>query len=336
MPDGAHHPSVERWRPIAEKYFRASDVDYALMLMWAESRGDPSSFNDQRGTVGLMSMPVYLWPQRIKAARAYWGARGMDVPLNVWDPEAQIAVASWIVNHQTTDPTQSSWSAWTSSSKYYPPGSWQPGVTYWNGTEYVNTAVKPQGYAPRGDGQAAGNPGGMMEASTSLGGGFSWVLPVPGAPEPGPGSLFGDSRTGHTHAGIDLAGEMGQPILAAQSGVVVYAGMLNESAGRAVAIRHPNGWTTHYFHCDSELVSVGDQVRAGQPIATIGATGNANGPHLHFETRYNGTSVDPLTLKMTNAVEGADIYTAEQRQGVASASRSVTGSYFGSGLTQPD
>ena len=63
--------------------------------------------------------------------------------------------------------------------------------------------------------------------------------------------------------------------------------------GRYVKVKHSNGMETLYAHLSEPLVVSGQQVRAGQPLGLGGATGNATGPHLHFETRVNGTAVDP-------------------------------------------
>ena len=65
------------------------------------------------------------------------------------------------------------------------------------------------------------------------------------------------------------------------------------SYGNLVAIRHDNGYVTYYAHNSSILVSVGQKVYQGQIIARAGMTGNASGPHCHFEVRINGTSVNP-------------------------------------------
>jgi len=311
---GDHDPQVERWRPLVERYFRSADVDYALMIMWGESQGNPAIVNDAAGLVGLYQLPLSVWPDRINQVRAYWAQRGVKVPYNIWDPEAQIATAAWTVDHVGSK-AGSGWMAWPSARRYYPPGAWKPGQTYWDGFEYKNTSGDPKGYAPRGSGKAAGTPGGLVTTPVQLGSGF--YHPLPSAPTPGPGSLFGDARTNHTHAGTDFNAPQGTPIQAAQSGVVVFSGFLNDSAGEAVVVRHPNGWTTHYFHCDSELVQVGQQVVAGQMIATVGQTGNANGAHLHFETRKDGTPVDPLSLNLATAPDMPEVYTAQQSRQVS-------------------
>ena len=94
------------------------------------------------------------------------------------------------------------------------------------------------------------------------------------------------------HLGIDIACPTGTAVKAADGGTVIKAGWVG-SYGYLVAIRHDNGIVTYYGHNSSILVSVGQKVYQGQIIAKAGATGNASGPHCHFEVRVNGTSVNP-------------------------------------------
>jgi murein DD-endopeptidase MepM/ murein hydrolase activator NlpD len=94
------------------------------------------------------------------------------------------------------------------------------------------------------------------------------------------------------HEGMDIAAAIGTLIRAPADGLVVLAG--DESGyGRMVAIDHGYGLTTRYGHCSELLVIKGQRVRRGDPIATVGATGSATGPHLHYEIRLNGIPVNP-------------------------------------------
>ena len=94
------------------------------------------------------------------------------------------------------------------------------------------------------------------------------------------------------HEGMDIATAVGTLIRAPADGLVVQAG--DESGyGRLVAIDHGYGITTRYGHCSELLVIQGQRVRRGDPIATVGATGSATGPHLHYEVRFNGVPVNP-------------------------------------------
>lgn len=96
------------------------------------------------------------------------------------------------------------------------------------------------------------------------------------------------------HAGIDIGAASGDPIFAADGGLVIFADE-NAGYGLIVKIQHDNGDVTYYAHCESLLVEEGDAVDQGEMIATMGATGVATGVHLHFEIRPNGGSaVNPL------------------------------------------
>ncbi len=93
------------------------------------------------------------------------------------------------------------------------------------------------------------------------------------------------------HTGIDIAGEMGESILSAHEGTVIQVGS-NGSYGNSVTIASGE-LTTLYGHCSETNVVLGEHVSKGQMIAKVGMTGNATGPHLHFEVKYEKTLVDP-------------------------------------------
>jgi murein DD-endopeptidase MepM/ murein hydrolase activator NlpD len=105
-------------------------------------------------------------------------------------------------------------------------------------------------------------------------------------------SPFGQ-RGGRLHAGIDIAVPTGRPIKAAARGRVTYAGWMS-GYGNIVIITHSGGWTTRYGHQSRLGSHVGQRVAAGKVIGYVGATGDATGPHLHFETRHNGSPLNPL------------------------------------------
>lgn len=94
------------------------------------------------------------------------------------------------------------------------------------------------------------------------------------------------------HLGNDLAAAQGTLILAAADGVVRYAGTHN-SYGNYVRIVHADGDETLYAHMQYLFVRTGQQVQAGQVLGTVGQTGNATGPHLHFEILHKGMRYDP-------------------------------------------
>ncbi len=102
-------------------------------------------------------------------------------------------------------------------------------------------------------------------------------------------------RWGKMHQAIDIAAAAGTAIVAADSGVVTYAGWRGDY-GLMVEIDHGNGYVTRYGHCSQVLVSKGAKVTRGQLIAKVGRTGNATGNHLHFEVIYQGAHKDPLSF----------------------------------------
>ncbi|MEG0338820.1 MAG: M23 family metallopeptidase [Oscillospiraceae bacterium] len=132
--------------------------------------------------------------------------------------------------------------------------------------------------------------GGMAGAAST--GNMIW--PIPG--------YRGVSQNfrGSAHRGLDIRGAYGTPILAADNGIVQFAGSGRGSAywsyGNFVKLVHSNGTTTLYGHCSSVAVSSGDYVSKGEVIAYVGSTGRSSGNHCHFETTLNGRLVDPYNF----------------------------------------
>lgn len=111
-------------------------------------------------------------------------------------------------------------------------------------------------------------------------------------------SYFGmrtDPFTGRPaiHQGLDFAGKLGSPIVAAAGGVVIWSGS-RYGYGNLVEIDHGKGFVTRYAHNLQNLVRVGQSVRKGQQVARMGSSGRSTGPHVHFEVLRNGQPVNPL------------------------------------------
>lgn len=95
--------------------------------------------------------------------------------------------------------------------------------------------------------------------------------------------------------GLDIAGEKGQPILAANNGVVVYAGNGLKTLGNLLIVKHENEYLSAYAHNSRLLVSQGEKVKIGQKIAELGSSGTHRN-YLHFEIRHRGKPIDPLQV----------------------------------------
>jgi len=98
-----------------------------------------------------------------------------------------------------------------------------------------------------------------------------------------------------SHPGVDIAVPEGTPVRAAGGGMVAAAG-IDPAYGLFVLLRHAQGYETMYGHASRLLVREGDSVQAGQVIALSGTSGRSTAPHLHFEIRRDGRSLDPLTV----------------------------------------
>ena len=104
-----------------------------------------------------------------------------------------------------------------------------------------------------------------------------------------------NGRVNSRHLGVDFDGEVGDPVLATNRGVITYAGDLYYS-GTTIFIDHGAGLLTAYLHMSAVLVAVGDSVTAGQLIGRVGASGRVTGPHLHWLADYGNVGVDPVDL----------------------------------------
>ncbi len=98
--------------------------------------------------------------------------------------------------------------------------------------------------------------------------------------------------TARPHLGIDLAAPLGTPVVATADGSVRSA-VRRPRYGRLLVLDHADGVQTRYAHLRRFVVREGQRVRAGQVIGTVGRSGNATGPHVHYEVRINGVPVDP-------------------------------------------
>lgn len=102
------------------------------------------------------------------------------------------------------------------------------------------------------------------------------------------------------HNGIDYAARIGTPVVAAGDGVVVAAGY-NRYNGNYIFIKHSETYMTRYLHLNRRYVKKGTRVKQGKRIGSVGRTGLATGPHLHYEFLVNGTHRNPRTVKLPKA-----------------------------------
>jgi murein DD-endopeptidase MepM/ murein hydrolase activator NlpD len=121
----------------------------------------------------------------------------------------------------------------------------------------------------------------------------------------GSGRLFNGQLTAR-HLGVDFRGAMGEPVKAANRGVVALIDNFF-LAGNVVYIDHGGGVVTSYFHLSRTLVHVGEVVKRGQVIGLVGNTGRVTGPHLHWAARYGANTVNPLDLVRMGSWYSANI-----------------------------
>ncbi len=97
------------------------------------------------------------------------------------------------------------------------------------------------------------------------------------------------------HKGYDIGASRGTPIKATADGTIKFSGR-NGAFGKMITIKHKNGYETRYAHADKLLVNKGVVVRRGDVIALVGSTGRSTGPHVHYEVRKNGASLNPKSF----------------------------------------
>jgi murein DD-endopeptidase MepM/ murein hydrolase activator NlpD len=135
-------------------------------------------------------------------------------------------------------------------------------------------------------------PAGARRYEVGLSGPAHWPLDVQGFVTRGRG-VEGNDGGGESHEGVDIAVPIGTPVRAAGGATVAAAGP-DPDYGLFVLLRHPGGYESMYGHASRLLVREGDTVSAGRVIALTGSSGRSTAPHLHFEIRREGQSLDPL------------------------------------------
>ncbi|MDA0185233.1 peptidoglycan DD-metalloendopeptidase family protein, partial [Solirubrobacter phytolaccae] len=153
-----------------------------------------------------------------------------------------------------------------------------------------NAVTKPQSVSDQTVQAPAETPAAPAPATPGAGCGAGKIAtPVSGTTT----GVYGENRGSHAHAGKDIAAPTGTAVRAAQCGTVTKAGMDGSGYGNLVCIEHEGGVSTCYAHLSQINTKVGTYVHVGDVIGKVGCTGSCTGPHLHFEVRENGKTVNP-------------------------------------------
>ena len=182
-----------------------------------------------------------------------------------------------------------------SATALAPPLANHPAALAQSAAQNAPTAIYPAaGAAAAASVPPAAQPAPVQQAvaapmPTGLAGAPHFIRPVSGETIQG----FGADGSGQTNDGINIAAAAGTSVKAADAGTVIYTGNELAAFGNLVLIRHAGGWVTAYGHLASIGVQRGATVVQGQPIGTVGQTGTASAPQLHFEIRQGSKPVDP-------------------------------------------
>ncbi len=136
--------------------------------------------------------------------------------------------------------------------------------------------------------RSSAQPKSVPAPPTRSGKGFTW--PVRGKVL----SSYGGKSAGLKNDGINIAAPRGAPVVAAENGVVAYAGNELRGFGNLLLLKHSGGWITAYAHNETLLVKRGDKIRKGQTIAKVGSSGSVQKPQLHFELRKGKKAINPI------------------------------------------
>lgn len=298
---------------------KAGDTLYDIAVAFDLTVDDLIAFNDLDGIVIRPGMELTLTAGdpspvplsvEVAAGDTLWGlSRTYDVSV------ADIAAANGISAQAVLQPGQAlvipgryGSTAVHTGGPSAPEVQVQPGDTLWQIARRYNTTVVALM-------AANGLSTDALQAGQTLRivGGADLVRAAPAAPAPAPTasapsmvwpltgritSRFGyrSLRVGgsNMHYGLDIDGKTGDPIRAATSGTVTFAGWMG-GFGNLVIVT--NGTTEYYYaHASKLFVAEGATVATGQTIAAVGSTGNSTGSHLHFEIRVDGSPVDPLAV----------------------------------------
>jgi murein DD-endopeptidase MepM/ murein hydrolase activator NlpD len=263
----------------------------------SENQTEAKSFADSSSSKGSSKILVATLPKPIDTQvleQFQLSGKPMELPLvpeaeaSISSVEMQQALKSQVKELPTELPTKVAAANIDSlpllqidrSNKIVKQNQVSPQLPALSATTYLPEMVSPA--------NLLNAPGSNLKPSNISSSSFIW--PAAGVLSSG----FG-WRWGRAHQGIDIAGPVGTPIVAAAPGVVEFSGWNSGGYGNLVDIRHEDGTVTRYAHNSALYVRAGQAVNQGQAIAAMGSTGFSTGPHLHFEIRPNGrNAVNPI------------------------------------------
>lgn len=264
-------PNRARSQMSSYTVVRGDTID-ALSDRFGIARESIAWCNDYRLALVLRPGDVVNIPPTDGACHTVLASQGLDITAiaaqyNVSDPYVIIDAPSNGLPDISPD-TQL-----PSGTRLFIPGGEGPIIT-WDAPVEQDASGNVIAFAP---GQAG-------SCGSVAGGGSGWTNPLPN------GTYMRGFYAGHS--GLDLSAPEGTPILAANSGPVLYSGWNSWGYGNTVVIGH-GPFSTLYGHMSNTAVVCGSSVSAGQVIGYVGSTGNSSGPHLHFEIRYQNQPQDP-------------------------------------------
>lgn len=278
--------------PAPQTYkVREKDNLYLISQLFNTSTSDIARLNKLSPPYKLTAGQELRLPPRYKPAPVVSQQVAMRAPVRppvVSVPAAPLSARSPMIERETLSPPMPT-PVSPSQSKYVPPASSTSDYQDDPLPQAPSTVQAPASSPSVKPASAAADAKVIAQAPKREG---KFIKPVAGKIISG----YGPKKDGLHNDGINIQAAKGDPVRAAESGVVVYTGNQIAGYGNLILIRHADKFVSAYAHLDKTLVKKGAVIKRGQTIGTVGSTGSVDKPQLHFEIRKGTKALDPASM----------------------------------------
>ncbi|MEM7612397.1 MAG: M56 family metallopeptidase [Pseudomonadota bacterium] len=280
-------PAITQWRDDIEAAAQRHEVpaDFLALMVFAESGGNDTA-QSRLGARGLLQ----VMPKTGEAIAAHRGIAEFTVD-RLFEPATNLDFGAWYLSQQLTRFATHGEQALPLALSAYNAGPGAVAAHINEGQPLPDETVRYRDavmamWRDRAEDNSTTLEKRLQSIRSQI---RALVTPTPGRVTSG----FGKSnQAAKHHNGVDIATAQGEPVMSALDGTVLATGS-DKKRGNYVVLRHGSGVETHYFHLATVAVAVEQAVSAGQQLGSVGASGAATKPHLHFEIREYGEPVAP-------------------------------------------